>query len=78
MSSDTVDLSASKDYCYSEYSYYLYTNTNLVNAAVSYLNISTDISDKFSLPFIHNPYENEEIESDTAAESIVLNNIVPA
>ncbi len=70
MASDTLDLSLNNDYCYSEYSYYLYTNTNLVNAAISSSNISSVLSHKISLPFVHNEYGKEEVKSNIKAESI--------
>lgn len=69
-SKDTLDLSLNKEHYYSEYTYYTYTNANLLNTAFSSSDIEMQISKEVKLPFIHNDYFANEIENSNIAKNI--------
>lgn len=69
-SKDELLLSVENTYCYSEYSYYLYANVNLINSAINAFQINQNKTDGKKSPFIFVDYKADEICGDTKAETV--------
>ncbi len=67
---DNLLLSVDNTYCYSEYSYYLYTNTNLVKSALSASQISSIRTADKDAPYIFTDYGTEEICGNNTANKM--------
>ncbi len=67
---DELLLSVENTYCYSEYSYYLYTNVNLINSAINAYQISQKKTDGKSSPFNFVYCDADEISGEITADSV--------
>jgi hypothetical protein len=63
-------LSVDNTYCYSEYSYYLYTNVNLINSSLNAYQINQNRNYEKTSPFNFVSFGAEEIKGDASASFI--------
>lgn len=63
-------LSVENTYCYSEYSYYLYTNVNLINSAINAYQISQNKTEGKSSPFNFVDYGADDIRGEISSGSV--------
>ena len=71
-SSATFDLTASIGYHYTEYTHYVYTNGDLINAGISNANIGTAANNRHNLPYTFLPFGSDIIKGEQSAKSISI------
>lgn len=70
VSKDSIVFSQENGFCYSEYSYYLYSNVNLVNSALIASNVSMQKNTDKKLPYLFTDFGADEILGEKEATSI--------
>lgn len=72
MASSHFDLTAHSGYHYTEFTHFVYTNGDLVNAGVANTNIGTALNSRLSLPYIFTDFGENGVSCSLTARGIVL------
>ena len=68
----SIDLASGSGYCYSEYTYFCYTNASLIQNAIASMGISPDRTYEGKLPFSFTEYGRDPIQLEKKASVITI------